>query len=149
MRFGEVVTAVASLVVITIVLESLLLATLVRAIPEGIDIGGILSFLVASLIVGFVFAPQIQEESKRKAIGQIAILSAVVFMFFALALFANPLASPAIREHISGAFSTAGWTNDDWLTGIVMVLRLSVVLALLSTFVGLYVGSMLRRQQKI
>src|SRR5512136_3009673 len=110
-------------------LDSLLLATFGRAIPEGTDIAGILSVLVASLIVGYAFSLKIQEESRRRAIGSIAILSAVVFMFYAMALFANPLVSPAIKEHISDAFATTGWTNDDWLAVIIMIMGLLVASA--------------------
>ncbi len=148
MRFSDVVIATASLVVISILLQSLLLALFARAIPEGLDVAGVLSVFVASLVVGYVFSLKIQEESRRRAVASITVLSAVVFLFFAMALFANPLASPAIREHISDAFGTTGWTNDDWLAGSVMVMGLLVATALGGIFVGVYAGSMLRKPKK-
>ena len=89
MKFGDVVTAVASLVIINILLESVFVG-FVRTVPEGTDIAGILSNLAASLIVGYVFAVKIQEESRRRTISSIVVLSALVLLFFALALFANP-----------------------------------------------------------
>jgi len=104
---------------------------------------------VASLIVGYVFSLKIREESRRRAIGSIVILSAVVFMFYSMALFANPLVSPAIKEHISDTFATTDWTPDDWLAGIVMVTGLEVASALVGIFVGLYVGSMLKNLRKL
>lgn len=149
MKFGDVVTATISIVITSILLDSLLLVVFARTIPEGTDIAGILSILVASVIVGYVFSLKIQEESRRKAIGSIAILSAVVFMFYAMALFANPLVSPAVKEHISDAFVTTNWTNDDWLNGIVMIMGLLVASALAGIFVGLYTGSMLKKPKKI
>ncbi len=100
------------------------------------------------MVVGYVFSPKVEEEESRsRAIGRIAILSAVVFMFFAMGLFANPFASPAVGQHISDAFGTLGWTNEDWLAGIVMVMGLGVAVALTGIFVGLYVGSMLRKRR--
>ena len=148
MKFSEIVIATTSIVITSIMLDSLLLAALGPVIPEGTDIAGILSVLMASLIVGYVFSLKTQEESRRRAIFSIAILSAVVFMFYAMALFANPLVSPAIREHISAAFATTGWTNDDWLNGIVMVMGLLVAFAFVGIFVGVYAGSMLRKPKK-
>ncbi len=145
MKFGDVVVATASLVIICILLESLLLVAFARTIPEGLDIAGILSVLVASLVVGYTFSLKIQEESRRRAIGSIAILSAGVFMFFAMALFANPLTSPAIKERISDAFAATTWTPDDWLSGTIMVIGLGVAVALVGIYVGLYAGSMFRK----
>ncbi len=148
MKLSDIVSATTTIVVISIMLNSLLLLAFARTIPEGLDIAGVLSVLVASLVVGYMFSLKIQEESRRKAVARIAVLSAVVFMFFAMALFANPLASPAIREHISAAFGTTGWTNDDWLAGVVMVMGLGVIVALVGIFVGVYAGSMLRKPEK-
>ncbi len=145
MKFSDVVVATASIVIISILLESMLLVAFARAIPEGLDIAGILSVLVASLVVGYVFSLKIHEESRRRAIGSIAILSAVVFMFFAMALFANPLTSPAIKEHISDAFATTTWTNDDWFSGTVMVIGLPAAFNLAGIHIGLYAGSMFRK----
>ncbi len=132
----------------SILLQSVLLAAFARTIPEGLDIAGVISVLAASLIVGYVFSQKIQEESRRRAIASITVLSAVVFMFFAMALFANPLASPAIREHISNAFATTGWTNGDWLAGSVMIMGLLVASALAGILVGLYAGAMVRKPKK-
>jgi hypothetical protein len=64
LKFGDVVAAVASLVVINLLLISVLLVVFVPMI----SIDGILSILVASSIVGYVFALKIQEESRPKAI---------------------------------------------------------------------------------
>ncbi len=148
LKFSDVVTAMASIVVASIVLDSLFSVAFARAFPEGADVAGVLSILVASLIVGYVFSLKMQENYRMRAIASIAILSSVVFMFYGMALFANPLVAPAVKEHISDAFATTSWTNDDWLTGIVMIMGLLVALALASIFVGVYAGSMLKRPKK-
>ena len=150
MKFGDVVTAVASLVVISILYDSALLAVSVPMIMIrwGTVVAGILSILVASLIVGYLFAVKIQEESRRGAIGRIVVLSTVVLTFFTMALLANPLASPAIKESLDSMFSTSGWTNYDWFVAMVMVVALEAVIALVFGFIGLYAGLMLRKPKK-
>lgn len=150
MKFGDVVTAVASLVVISILYDSALLAVSVPMIMIrwGTVVAGILSILVASLIVGYLFAVKIQEESRRGAIGRIVVLSTVVLTFFTMALLANPLASPAIKESLDSMFSTSGWTNYDWFVVMVMVVALEAVIALVFGFIGLYAGLMLRKPKK-
>jgi hypothetical protein len=150
LKFGDVVTAVASLVVISILYDSALLAVSVPMIMIrwGTVVAGILSILVASLIVGYLFAVKIQEESRGGAIGSIVVLSTVVLTFFTMALLANPLASPAIKESLDSMFSTSGWTNYDWFVAMVMVVALEAVIALVFGFIGLYAGSMLRKPKK-
>ena len=65
MKFGDVIVAVATVSVIVILLESVLLLVFVPAMSHsGIDVAGILSTLVGSLIVGYLFALKIQEESR-------------------------------------------------------------------------------------
>lgn len=149
LKFGDVVTAVASLAVITTLLDSVLLVVLVPVISgKGVDVSGILSTLVASLIVGYLFALKIQEESRRGAIVSIVVLFTVVSMLATIAFIANPLASPAVKESMDGMFSTSGWTNFDWFDAMFMVVALNVVIALVFGFIGLYAGSMLRKPKK-
>ena len=118
----------------------------------GPDVAGILSILAASLIVGYLYAAKIQEESRRGAIGRIVVLSTLVLMFATMALFTNPYASTALDEGLKSMFSTSGWTTWDWVAysqlEIVMLVALNVVFALVFSFIGLYVGSMLRKPAK-
>jgi len=153
LRFGDVVTAVASVIVIDILLDSVLLAVLVPVNSYyAPDIAGIISILVASLIVGYVFAAKIQEESRKGAIGRIVILSTVVMTFGTMALFANPYTGAAINESLEDMFSTSGWTTWDWVAYsqflMVMLVAMNVVLVLVFGFIGLYAGSMLRKPAK-
>jgi fluoride ion exporter CrcB/FEX len=153
LKFGDVVTAVASLVVIDILLDSVLLAVFVPVNSYWApDVAGILSVLVASLIVGYLFAVKIQEESRRGAIGRIVVLSAVVLTFATMAMFANPYMGTAINEGLESTYSTSGWTTWDWVAYsqfvMVMLVALNVVIALVFGFIGLYAGSMLKKPKK-
>jgi hypothetical protein len=149
LKFSDVVTAVASLVVVDTLLNSVLLAVFVPVMSAGgTDVAFIISFLVASLIVGYVFALKIQEESRRGAIGSIVVLSTVVVMLAVIAFIASPLASPAVKESLNSMFNTSGWTNYDWFDAAFMVVALNMVYALVFSFIGLYAGSMLRKPKK-
>jgi len=154
LKFGDIVTAVAALAVVDVLLDFVLLAVFVPVNSYwGTDVAGIISFLVASLIVGYLFAVKIQEESRTGAIGRIVVLFTVVVMFAAMALFAvNPYTSTAINEGLESNFSTSGWTNSDWFGysffAIVMLVAFNVIFALVFSFIGLYAGSMLRKPKK-
>ncbi len=154
MKFGDIITAVASLTVVTILLDFVFLAVFVPVdISWGVDVAGILSFLVASLIVGYLFAVKIQEESKMGAIGRIVVLFAVVVMFAQMALLATiPYMEAAMNEELEKMFSTSGWTTKDWVSysqfALVASVAYNCVIALVFGFIGLYVGSMLRKPSK-
>lgn len=153
LKFSDVITAVASLIVVEILLDFVFLAVFVLSISYlGTYVAAILSFLVGSLIIGYVFAAKIQEESKMGAIGRIVILSTVVVLLFVMGLFAaNPYFGTEIIEGLENMFSTSGWTTRDWLAysqlGIIMVLTANISLSLVFNFIGLYVGSMLKQKK--
>ena len=154
MKLGDVITAVASLTVIAILLNFVFLAVFVPVNSYwGVDIAGWLSTLVASLIVGYVFAVKIQEESRRGAIGSIVVLFTVVVMFALMALMAaNSYTGMAMDEGLESIFSTSGWTTTDWFGyshyALVMMVAVNGVFTLVFGFIGLYAGSMLRKPKK-
>jgi hypothetical protein len=157
LKFGDVITAVASLTVVNILLEYAFLEMFAPMTPTGgtahalIAVAGILSTLVASLIVGYVFANKIQEESKWGAIGSIVVLRTVVLMLVVVALMANPFVYPVIKDNLDSMFSTtttSGWTNYDWFVAAIGVIMFNVVLELVFSFIGLYLGSMRKPSAK-
>ncbi len=151
MKFGDVVTAVASLFVVEILLDFVFLAIFVPVISYwGTYVSAILAILVSSLIVGYLFASKILEESRMGAIGRIVVLSTVALILVLMAYFAaNPYFSTEINEGVSSIFSTSGWTTRDWLAysqlAIFMLLAVNAALSLAFSFIGLYAGSMLRK----
>jgi len=153
LRFGDVVVAVASLSIIDVLLDFALLAVFVPVNSYwGVDVSGIISMLVAALVVGYVFAAKIHEESRIGAIGRIVVVSALVFMFATLAMFLNPYTNTALTETLESMYSTSGWTTWDWVAysqlAMVMLVALNVVLAVVFSFIGLYAGSMLRKPKE-
>jgi hypothetical protein len=154
LKFGDIITAVASLTVVSLLLNFVFLAVFVPVDSSwGVNVAGILSILVASLIVGYLFAVKIQEESKMGAIGRIVVLFTVVLIFALMALLAaNPYMEAAMNEELENMFSTSGWTTKDWVGysqfALVTLVALNVVSALVFGFIGLYAGSMLRKPKK-
>ena len=154
MKFGDVITAVASLTVISFLLVFAFLSVLVPVDSTwGLDVANILSILLASLIVGYVFAVKIQEESRIGAVGRIVILSTVVGAFATMtSLAVNPYMGTYLDESLASMFSTSGWLAKDWLgyshIVVMMIVALNCVFALVFGFIGLYAGSMLRKSKK-
>jgi len=109
--------------------------------------------LVAGLVVGYVFAGKIQEESKMRAVGKIAVLfGAVMSSATMIALSANGYYTTWVTEYLQSNYSTGAWTTTDWYVYGQLVLAgqvaLNVLLALVLGFIGLYIGSMLRKPRK-
>jgi len=154
LKFGDVVTAVATLTIVHILLEAMLLAAIIPVNSLwGPDVAMIVSLLAASLVVGYLFAGKIYEESRRGAIVRIAVLSTTVLMFAIFGLLANPYTYTSIREGLENMYATGGWTTTDWLAYsqmlILLLVSMYVVLALVLDFVGLYIGSMLRKPKNV
>jgi hypothetical protein len=150
LKFSNVVVASASVVLIGFLLDAVVRLPFLSVSSASVNelLAWIIAFLVTSLIVGYVFALRIQEESKIKAIGEIVVLSSLAVMLLVTVWFANPLASPAIRDSIEGMFSTSGWTNADWSAYSAFVATIDVVVAAVLIFIGVYAGSMLKKPKK-
>jgi hypothetical protein len=150
LKFGGIVVATASIVLIGFLLNSVLRVALIPlASPDTSELlAWIVAFLAASLVVGYVFALKIQEESRTKAIGKIVVLSSLGVMLLIMVWFGNPLASPAIKDSMTRLFNTSGWANSDWSVYSAFLATVDVVVALVFNFVGLYAGSMLRKPRK-
>jgi phosphoglycerol transferase MdoB-like AlkP superfamily enzyme len=82
LKFGDVIIAVASVSVAFLLIDTVLSFAL---IPMNSAWGGyvadIVSLIVSALIVGYVFAGKIREESKMASIGKVVVLFAFVMMF--------------------------------------------------------------------
>jgi hypothetical protein len=154
LKFEDVIMAVASLIVVYILVYSVLSMALVPTNSSwGLNVAFIVSVLVSALIVGYFFAGKIQEESRMASVGKIVVLSAFVIMFVVL------IGSGAIGHHnaltdetLRNTYHTSSWTNTDWVAyeTVALVLNTAVnVLGVLALgFVGLYLGSMLKPSAK-
>lgn len=131
MKFGDVVTAVASLAVISVLISFPMGMVLFSASDSSWAIGvtgG--STLLSALIVGYIFAGRIWEEDRMEAIAKITVLSAALPIFFVAMQYGTYIAP----------WQYAAYFNLWVFSNMVIVLVLG--------FIGLYVGSMLRRPAK-
>ena len=144
MKFSDVVMAAALLFVVGIVLTGVLFAPFASLQGHMSLVAGVIAGLVVSIMVGYVFAVQIREESRLRAIGSIVLLATAGLMIFIVGWFANPLASPAVKDMLQSMFSTGAWTDYDWYAYTASVMGLVIILFVVLVFVGLYVGSMLK-----
>ena len=149
MKFGDIVTAAAALVVIFILLMAVLFYAMITvSMTYGPDLATILSVLVAGVIVGFLYAGKIREESPMRAIGSIAVLSTVLVMVYTMASLSNPYVPAVLDEELQNMFPTAGWTNIDYLAYaqllMIMIVSMNMLFALVFGVIGLYLGSRLR-----
>jgi VIT1/CCC1 family predicted Fe2+/Mn2+ transporter len=77
--------AVASGFVIFIVLNAVLpIPTIPTTQLWEFTVASLVSLLVSALIVGYVFASKIREESRMISIGKIVVMAGFVMMFFTM-----------------------------------------------------------------
>ena len=153
MKFGDVVIAVASIAVIAVLIGFPLMLVLIAALGFylGQNVGAAVSFLLSSLIVGYIFAGKILE-ARREAIAKITVLAAVLVTFNVMFFPTHADWAPYIKETYEAANPGSTLSTLDWfiveLMALSQVMFLNVVIVLVLGFIGLYVGSMLRRPVK-
>jgi hypothetical protein len=147
LKFSDVIVATVSLVLLGLVLDSFLLVAFGSLNPSSTsELGaGVISFLVATLVVGYVFALNIQEESRIRAIGAIVVLSAFTLLIFDSIWMANPFASPWYSETLNSLFNRSVWTNYDLNAYSALAVSLDTIMFSVIFLIGLYIGSMLRK----
>jgi hypothetical protein len=153
MKSGDAVVAVASLTVIYVLIYSALSVALVPMISAwGLNVAFVVSVLVSGLIVGYFFAGRIREEPKMVSLGKMVILFAFVIMLFVLIGSGGGHSSAMIDENLENMYDTSSWTNTDWFAYETMagvgIVSVNILLALVLSFVGLYLGSMLKPSAK-
>ena len=155
MKFGDVIIAVASLTVAFILFDCVFSLALVPTTSTngGAMVAVIVSVLVSGFVVGYVFAGKIQEESRRVSIGKVVVLFAAVFGLLITMVYGAIYHFGLMTDEIlRNMYNTSAWTNTNWFSYEVMMLgidvALFVVFALVFGFIGLYVGSMLRKPKK-
>jgi hypothetical protein len=84
-----------------------------------------------------------------RAVGKIVALFATVELFAVMIAFSgNSYYAAYVRESLQSVFSTSAWTTVDWFVyelGLFVDVALNVSWMLVLGFIGLYVGSMLRK----
>jgi hypothetical protein len=155
LKFGDIIIVVASLTVAFILFDCVLNLALIPA--TGSDYGAmvavIVSILLSGLVVGYVFAGKIQEESRRASIGKVVVLFAAVFGLLIMIVYgAIYHYGYYADENLSNMYNTTGWTNTNWFAYEIMGLTIGtavfVAFALVFSFIGLYAGSMRKPSAK-
>lgn len=155
MKFGDVIIAVASLTVAFFLFDCVFNLALVPA--TGSDYGAmvavIVSILLSGLVVGYVFAGKIQEESRRASIGKVVVLFTAVFGLLIIIVYGAIYHYGALAdESLSNMYNASAWTNSNWfayeIMGLSMNTAIFIIYALVFGFTGLYVGSMRKTSSK-
>jgi len=153
LKFGDVVTAVASLAVILVLVGFPIDLVLRPALDPvwGGHVSGAVSILLTALIGGYVFAGKIWE-ARMEAIAKITVLSAALMIFYVISSPALADWNPAVKEAYLEANPGTTLSTSEWLSvesmALLQVMFINVVMVLVLGFIGLYVGSMLRRPGK-
>ena len=155
MRFGDVITAVVSLFLVTVLisypLEIVLISVL--GLHSGPPIGASISVFLGALIIGYVFSGRI-TDSRKEAIVKISVLFTVL-MLFSIVLNNAVLGEDFtkwVHESYQESNPTASLTTFEWFMvgglfiGSQMFMN-GIVLFLLS-LIGLFIGSMVRKKTK-
>jgi hypothetical protein len=148
LKFGDVVMAtVAGSVIFSFVFAVLGLVLVPAGSYSGLLAASVVSFLVSGLVVGYVFADQIREESRMRSIGKIVVL--VTFVVFIVSLMIYSTVGhyhDLVKENLQKIYDTTSWTNTDWYSYETMYLYFSTALdaaiGLVLVFIGTYLGSM-------
>jgi small-conductance mechanosensitive channel len=142
-----VIIATVSLVLVGLILNAFLLVAFGSLNPNSTSdtLAFIISSLVASLIVGYVFALDIQDESRIKATGVIVVLSAFTVLIFMAIWSGSSFASPWFKDSLNSMFNRTTWTHYDLNAYAALAVSMLVIMYLVISFIGLYAGSMLRK----
>ena len=155
LRFGNILTAIASLFLITVLVSYPLETVLIPALGFywGPTLGALVSVLISSLIVGYIFARKM-FEGRKESIAKISVLFAVL-MIFSVVINNAALGEDFtqwVHETYQEANPTASLSTFEWYVigglfiGSQMFMNAITLVPL--SFIGLYVGSMLRKTVK-
>jgi hypothetical protein len=153
LKFGDVVTAVASLAVIMVLVSFPLEMVLVPALGSdwGPYVNLVVSVLLSALIGGYIFAGKIWE-ARMEAVTKITVLAATLMIFYIISFPALAHWNLTVEEAYEAANPGTTLSTTEWLTVESMALSqtmfIYIVMVLVLGFIGLYVGSMLRRPVK-
>lgn len=154
MKFGDVITAVASLFLVTILISYPLEIVLISALglQSGPPVGASISVLIGALIIGYVFSRRISGGGKE-VVFKISVLFTVL-MLFSIILNNAVLGvdfSSWVHESYLESNPGASLTTFEWfLVGGLFIgsqMFMNVILLFVFTFIGLFVGSRLSKKK--
>jgi hypothetical protein len=146
-KFSDVIIASVSLVLFGLILDAILMVAFVPLNNDRMAdwLAALISFLAVSLVVGYVFALKIQEESRIRAIGVVVVLAAFIMAMFLSVWIANYYGGIWFRDDLNNSFKPSGWSDYEYAAVSALMISVSTIVTLVISFIGLYAGSMLRR----
>jgi len=153
LKFGDLVMSVASIAVILALIAAPLDIVLVSAL--GLELThnvSLVYFLLAPLISGYIFAGKLQED-RREAITKIAVFwGALVWLVVLIVPGASANWGLMAKEEYLTMNPGATLSTSEWVAWEMIYLDvygfIVVAVALVLGFIGLYIGSMLRKPKK-
>ena len=107
--------------------------------------------LLSMLIGGYIFGEKIWE-ARMEAIAKITVLATALMIFYVISFPALAHWNPLVEEAYEAANPGTTLSKSEWLgvesMALAQVMFIDVVMVLVLGFIGLYVGSMLRRPAK-
>jgi hypothetical protein len=154
LKFGDIIIATASIIVICVLISYPLMLALTPALGEykAFELSGFVVFFLGPIITGYIFAKQIREENRTRTILKIAVLVAFIAMFMVLIDDAVVEWAPYYKAEYLKTNPTATPTAYEWyniqLAALNMESFAAAALMLAFTFIGLYIGSTIRKPAK-
>jgi len=154
LKFGDIIIATASIIVLCVLISYPLMLLLTPAIGEynAFETSGFIVFILSPIIVGYIYAKQIREEDRTKTILKIAVLVAFTAMIMVLLDDAVVEWTPYYKAEYLKANPTATPTAYEWyniqLAALGMEGFAAAAVMLIFTFIGLYIGSQLKKTTK-
>jgi len=155
LKFGDIIIAVASQITVGVLImfPATLVFTPALGNLGGFTLSAVIAFLLSAIIVGYIFTQSIWEENRTKTIAKITVLFTVLVMV--IVLIENAASSdwtPMVKENYKDAYPAASPSTSDWYyierLALIEDDFMNVVLMLAITFVGLYIGSTLKKPTK-
>ena len=154
MKFGDIVTAVASLFLITILisypLEVLLISFLDLTLAP--TVGAIISVLLGAVTIGYIFSGKI-DDGKRWVLIKISVLFTVLMLFSIVlnnAVLGNYFTEWVQETHMESNPSASLSTFEWFLVGGLFIgsqMFMNAIVLLVFSLIGLFVGSKLRKKR--
>lgn len=155
MKFGDVVMATASAMVIYVLIGFPLHLALTSPLGYfwGSLVGSVIAFLITGVVVGYVYAGKIWEENRLRTIGEIAVLAAVLIAFaVTMETAAYPHWGVWMQAQYEAENPGAVVAETDWyfIEGMMLsrMVFINMVLVLVLGYVGVFVGSMFKKPVK-
>lgn len=154
MKFGDVITAVASLFLITVLISYPLETMLISLLGLNLapTIGALISVLLGGLIIGYVFSGK-TADGRKEALVKISILFTVL-MLFSIVLNNAVLGeyfTDWVQETYQESNPTASLTTFEWFLvgGLFIGSQMFMNAIILFTFslIGLFTGSRLKKKK--